>query len=218
MEIGIVRHRVLDLRADVLRRVMLQPDDGRAQQLDAVLRAIRGQRQRVGACSLAYDECGDSRPIQTHETPSSTSSLHGILAIALADENTYSDQACPCLHAVEQFHGAPLVQQEVLVHDEERMHASRIPSRHGRKSSAPVFVEVEDLPLPPKNADVVQKLQPMGHPTEGMMVAAVEPLFPAAAGPSRPPKPETISRMLDGRVSSSPRKRRIQEMPSPRTM
>ena len=31
--------------------------------------------------------------------------------------------------------------------------------------------------MPPKNADVVQKLQPIGQPTDGMMVAAVVPLL-----------------------------------------
>ena len=34
-----------------------------------------------------------------------------------------------------------------------------------------------NFPLPPKNADVVQKLQPRGHPTDGIIVAAVPPLF-----------------------------------------
>src|ERR1035438_9350291 len=44
-------------------------------------------------CSLIYDECGDSSPIQIHETPSSTSSRMEYWLIALADENTYNDQA-----------------------------------------------------------------------------------------------------------------------------
>ncbi len=73
--------------------------------------------------------------------------------------------------------------------------------------------------MPPKNAEVVQKLQPMGQPTEGMMVAAVVPLDCGSFTPSvRAPNPETISGWAIGAVSSSPRKRRIQEMPSPRTM
>src|SRR5664279_914820 len=33
------------------------------------------------------------------------------------------------------------------------------------------------LPLPPKKEDVVQKLHPSGHPTDGMMVAAVSHLL-----------------------------------------
>ena len=37
VEIRVVRHGVLDLVFDVLRRVVLQADDRRAQQLDAVL-------------------------------------------------------------------------------------------------------------------------------------------------------------------------------------
>ena len=72
--------------------------------------------------------------------------------------------------------------------------------------------------MPPKKAEVVQKLQPMGHPTDGMMVAAVLPLSCGNFIPMvRPPKPETISGWRMGAVSSSPRNRRIQEMPSPHT-
>ena len=48
--------------------------------------------------------------------------------------------------------------------------------------------------MPPKNADVVQKLHPIGQPTDGMMVAAVLPLSPGSGMPMvRPPKPDTIS-------------------------
>ncbi len=43
------------------------------------------------------------------------------------------------------------------------------------------LVEVQVVPLPPKKEEVVQKLQPMGQPTEGMMVAAVSALAPGAA-------------------------------------
>jgi hypothetical protein len=34
-----------------------------------------------------------------------------------------------------------------------------------------------NFPLPPKKEEVVQKLHPMGQPTEGMTVAAVRPLW-----------------------------------------
>ncbi len=43
------------------------------------------------------------------------------------------------------------------------------------KSSWPFSKKFTTFPLPPKNADVVQKLQPIGQPTDGMMVAAGEP-------------------------------------------
>src|ERR1039458_10525027 len=54
----------------------------------------------VSACvsvplSLAYSECSDSNPIQTHDTPSSTSSSIVYLRIALADEKTYISQLLP---------------------------------------------------------------------------------------------------------------------------
>ena len=78
-----------------------------------------------------------------------------------------------------------------------------------------------NLPLPPKNAEVVQKLHPMGQPTEGMMVAAVSPfrcrarLMPMVRGA----EPGNDMRMADGRLARlRPDSARIQEMPSPFTM
>jgi hypothetical protein len=63
-----------------------------------------------------------------------------------------------------------------------------------------------NLPLPPKKADVVQKLQPMGQPTEGMIVAAVPPLFSGRLMPMiRVLRPETISGWRIGALTSSPR-------------
>src|ERR1035441_4172791 len=51
-----------------------------------------------------------------------------------------------------------------------------------------------NLALPPKNAEVVQKLQPMGQPTDGMMVAATAPLVCGSFIPRvRASNPEMIS-------------------------
>ena len=73
--------------------------------------------------------------------------------------------------------------------------------------------------MPPKNALVVQKLQPMGQPTDEMMVADV---VSAAAGiftPStRRSNAEEKSGWWMGASTSSPRNSRIQAMPSPFTM
>ena len=63
-----------------------------------------------------------------------------------------------------------------------------------RYTSSPRSRKITIFPLPPKNAEVVQKLHPIGQPTEGMIVAAVCPLFWGAVTPKlRVPKPETIS-------------------------
>ncbi len=76
-----------------------------------------------------------------------------------------------------------------------------------------------NFPLPPKNADVVQKLHPIGQPTDGMMVAAVPPFRSGRRIPMmRVCMPETMAGWWIGAFSSSPRYLRIQEMPSPRTM
>ena len=75
---------------------MLEADDGRAQQLDAVLAQLARPAPAVSELrNFAYDELGDSRPSQIHETPSCTSSSMVYLRMALADENTYSDQLLP---------------------------------------------------------------------------------------------------------------------------
>ena len=50
-------------------------------------------------------------------------------------------------------------------------------------SSSPLSKKLTKFPLPPKKADVVQKLQPMGQPTDGMIVAALAPLRRASGRP-----------------------------------
>src|ERR1022692_4325200 len=49
VEVGLVRDGALDLFADVLRRVMLQPQNGGAEKYNAVLPQLASQLQRVGA-------------------------------------------------------------------------------------------------------------------------------------------------------------------------
>ena len=66
------------------------------------------------------------------------------------------------------------------------------------KSSSPVSKKLTNFPLPPKKAEVVQKLQPIGHPTEGIIVAAVAPLRSGRRMPMmRVRMPETISGWLN---------------------
>ena len=73
-------------------------------------------------------------------------------------------------------------------------------------SSSPVSKKLTNFPLPPKNAEVVQKLQPMGQPTEGIMVAAVPPLRSGRRIPMmRVRIPETIDGWRIGALSSSPK-------------
>src|ERR1017187_6222849 len=73
-------------------------------------------------------------------------------------------------------------------------------------NSSPVSQKFRNLPLPPKSAEVVQKLQPMGQPTDGMMVAATAPLAPGSFIPMvRASYPEMISGCRMGALSSSPR-------------
>ena len=115
--------------------------------------------------------------------------------------------SCWLLHAFQQLHGTRTVEQEVLVHHEERLHAEALfHVLHDFEELVAGFVEVKLLPLPPKKAEVVQKLQPIGHPTEGIMVAAVSRVLSGTLMPRiRKPKPERISGWTTGAQESSPR-------------
>src|SRR5271157_760020 len=48
MEVGAMRNRIFDFLLNVFRRVVLEPDDGRTQQLDTVLAQLGGQRLGIG--------------------------------------------------------------------------------------------------------------------------------------------------------------------------
>ena len=87
-----------------------------------------------------------------------------------------------------------------------RAPSSRSASHITRKSSAPVSKKLTNFPLPPKNADVVQKLQPIGQPTDGMIVAAGLPPPRGAGNPiSRKPNDDGMTGCSIGRSGSSPR-------------
>jgi hypothetical protein len=71
-------------------------------------------------------------------------------------------------------------------------------------SSSPRLKKLTNFPLSPKDAEVVQKLQPTGQPT-GMIVAAVAPLRSGRLMPMiRVRMPETIAGCRIGAFSSSP--------------
>ena len=203
-------------------RVMLQPDNGRAQQLDAVLAEFGGECQSVGASSLVYEERGDSSPIQTQETPSSTSSRMVYWRIALAEEKTYSDHALAFgLHQSSSSMARRLCSRKfssIMKNDFTSQlafhlphHVGTVPCRNRRSS--------DTCPCRRRTPRWCRSCIPSGQPTEGMIVAAVPPSECGILIPSvRASKPETIAGCWIGALTSSPRKARIQAMPSPRTM
>ena len=87
------------------------------------------------------------------------------------------------------------------------------------KISWPFSKKLTTLPLPPKKAEVVQKLQPIGQPTDGMIVAAG---LPPPFGPCRPitrkPNDEGMTGCWMGASVGSPRYSRNHDTPSPFTM
>ena len=106
---------------------MLQADDGRAQQLDAVLpqlaRPVRGCRCHATSHTKisAIPGPARSRHAELHQF------FHAVLANRIRRrEHVQRPALAALLHALQQLHGALAVQQEVLVHHEERAHVHRL--------------------------------------------------------------------------------------------
>ncbi len=178
------------------------------------------QLEGVGALQLRVAAV---RRLEAHPDPADPELdqlAHLYFAIALAEENTYIDQALPCCFMRSSSSSA-------------RVWSSRKFSSIMKKTARPaglgvahravdVLARLEKLtilPFPPKNDEVVQKLQPIGQPTEGMIVAAGSP------PPSRGWQPHQAEaerrrdrRMRDRRSTGSPRNSRNQRIPSPFTM
>ena len=107
---------------------------------------------------------------------------------------------------LQQLHRPPPVEQEIFVHHEERLQVQRLLGlfHHLVYVLARFEKTLVECPLPPKNAEVAQKLQPIGQPTLGMIVAHVAPICCGSFSPiTLWPNPETISGCRTG--ASRPR-------------
>ena len=148
--VGVVRDGVLDLGADVVGRVVLQADDGRALHADAVRLQLARQRERVGVLQLGVAR---SRRLEPHPHPGDAE-LDELPHVVPADgvgrrEDEHRPGLAVLLHHVEQLERPLLVQEEVLVHHEERSarRSWRSALHMTSNSSAPGFVEVHELAL-----------------------------------------------------------------------
>ena len=99
------------------------------------------------------------------------------LRIALAEANTDSAQLLfPCfISSSKRMARSRCSRKFSSIMKNEFTFSSSSMRLMTSNSSSPVSKKLTNFPLPPKNAEVVQKLQPMGQPTEGIMVAAVAP-------------------------------------------
>ena len=125
----------------------------------------------------------------------------------------------PAAHQLQEFHRAALLQQEILVHDEERFRAARrFRFLHHPEQLRAGGVQVEDLALAAeerrRGAEVATQRAAHGRDDGRRGIGLVgDPHAHHAqveAGIER--------RMVIGAVGSSPRYSRIQAMPSPFTM
>ena len=92
-------------------------------------------------------------------------------------------------------------------------------SHIARYMSSPRGRNVTTWPLPPKNDDVVQKLQPIGQPTDGMIVAAGLPAPLLRGSPiTRKSKDDFRGGWVTGASGEAPRYSRNQRIPSPLTI
>src|SRR5215207_8562533 len=100
------------------------------------------------------------------------------LRIALADENTYNSQLLPasCMYFNNSRARSRWSKKFSSIMKKEWTLSLRSRPSMMSNNSRPVLKKLRYLPLPPKNADVVQKLHPSGQPTEGITVAQVEPI------------------------------------------
>ena len=130
-------------------RVVLQAQNRGAQQHDAVLAQFARHAQRVGAVELGvvrarrFEADPDRGDAQLHQF------LVTVLAYRVGGGEDVERPALPgLLHPGEQIHGALLLQQEVLVHDEERLHLARgLRLLHHPEQFVAGLVEVEHLAL-----------------------------------------------------------------------
>src|SRR5579872_6077536 len=112
--------------------------------------------------SFAYPARGDSSPIHTHETPSSTSSFMLYLLMAFAEENTYSAQLLPFdfIRSSNSMARLRCSRKFSSIMKKDRTFISDSISHITRKSASPVSKKLRNFPFPPENANVVQKLHP----------------------------------------------------------
>ncbi len=149
VEIGLVRDGVLDLGGDVFGCVMFQPQNGGPQENDAVLAQFARQLQRVGAFQFGVSGL---RRFQT-QPDGRDAQFHQFLIAVLPDgvgrrKNIESPTLAGGLHARQQVHGALPLEQEVLVHDEERFHvAGGFRFLHQAEQFLAGGVEIEHFPL-----------------------------------------------------------------------
>src|SRR3972149_810428 len=118
------------------------------------------------------------------------------MRIAFADENTYSDQDLPFAFISASSSSARFLYSRKFssIMKNARAPSVRSAPAIARYTSSPRSRKVTDLPLPPKNSDVVQKLQPIGQPTDERIVAAALRPLPGMGTPiSRNPNDEGMT-------------------------
>ena len=142
VEVGVVAGGVVDRLVDVFRRVVFQADDRRAQHADAVRLELADQREGVDALELdvlavaAFD---------AHPHPGNAQADQLLDRVRAEDVGGAEDVERPCLvvlpHQFQEPQGALAVEEEVLVHDEERARRSMSRSswRMTSNSSSPVW-------------------------------------------------------------------------------
>ena len=129
VEVGVVPGRMLDRRVDVLRRVLFQADDRRTQHADAVRLQLADQVEGVDPLQLDVLAVA---ALDAHPHPGNAQADELIDGVRTQHVGRAEDVQGPglvvLLHQLQQAQGPLAVQQEVLVHAEERLAApTRVP-------------------------------------------------------------------------------------------
>ena len=149
MKVSVVGNGVLNFGDDVVRGVMLEPDNGRSLHANAVLSQFARQLPRVGALQLVV---AGLRRFEAHPEPGDSEFhqfLHGVFANRISGcKHGHRPRLLPFLHALQQAHGALAMQQEVLVHDKEGLHLElSFHLLHDFKQFVTAFEEVDEISL-----------------------------------------------------------------------
>src|ERR1035437_7260248 len=149
VQIGLVRDGALDLLDDVFRRVMFQTDDGGAEQHDAVFAQFAGKLHGIGAIQLGVV---GARGFEA-QPDGGDADFHQLFVGVLGDrvggrENVERPALAGGFHEGQQFHDAALLEQEVLVHDKERVLVARFfRVFHEAEELLAGLIEVKDFAL-----------------------------------------------------------------------
>src|SRR6266567_4577610 len=154
VEVGLIADCRFDFFDDVVWRVVLKSDNGRALHAYAVFAKLARELGNVVTLQLAVAGLGG---LQTHPYPGNAEFdqfQHGVFSNRIGGSKDRKLPALLCfLHALQQAHGTCTVKQEVFVHHKEGIYLElRFDAAHHIKQFIAGLVEVDELSFAAKKS------------------------------------------------------------------